>query len=68
MQVMRMLARYMAYMMKSFALARENGLLPPDMEKPKKRTPTSFDNRFIFIDEQTRQKSCAFSEKSTEIV
>ena len=35
---MRMLARYMAYMMKSFALARENGLLPPDMEKPKKRT------------------------------
>ena len=24
--------------MKSFALARENGLLPPDMEKPKKRT------------------------------
>lgn len=38
MQIMRMLARYMAYMMKSFALARENGLLPPDMEKPKKRT------------------------------
>ena len=38
MQIMRMLARYMVYMMKSFALARENGLLPPDMEKPKKRT------------------------------
>ena len=38
MQTMRTLARYMAYMMKSFAFARENGLLPPAMEEPKKRT------------------------------
>lgn len=28
----------MAYMIRAFALARENGLLPPDMEKPKMRT------------------------------
>ena len=38
MQIMRMLGRNMAYMIRAFALARENGLLPPDMEKPKKRT------------------------------
>ena len=38
MQTMRMLARYMAYMMKSFALARENGLLPPEMENSRMRT------------------------------
>ena len=37
-QLMRMLGRYMAYMIRAFALARENGLLPPEMEKPKKRT------------------------------
>ena len=30
---MRNLARNMAYMMKSAALARENGLTAPDMEK-----------------------------------
>ena len=38
MQIMRMLGRNMAYMIRAFALARENGLLPPDMEKPKMRT------------------------------
>ena len=32
-QTMRNLARNMAYMMKSAALARENGLTAPDMEK-----------------------------------
>ena len=37
-QIMRMLGRNMAYMIRAFALARENGLLPPEMEKPKKRT------------------------------
>lgn len=38
MQNMRMIARNMAYMIKAFALARENGLLPPEQEQPKKRT------------------------------
>lgn len=37
-QIMRTLARSMAYMMKSFALAREHGILPPEPETPKKRT------------------------------
>ena len=37
-QIMRMLGRNMAYMIRAFTLARENGLLPPEMEKPKKRT------------------------------
>ena len=37
-QIMRMLGRNMAYMIRAFALARENGLLPPEMEKTKKRT------------------------------
>lgn len=37
-QIMRMLGRNMAYMIRAFALARENRLLPPEMEKPKKRT------------------------------
>lgn len=38
MQTMRMLGRYMAYMMKSFALAESAGILPPDQEQPKLRT------------------------------
>lgn len=38
MQTMRMLGRYMAYMIKSFALAREAGVLPPEPETPRKRT------------------------------
>lgn len=38
MQIMRMLGRNMSYMIRAFALARENGLLPPDMENPKMRT------------------------------
>lgn len=37
-QIMRTLARSMAYMMKSFALAREHGILPPEPETPRKRT------------------------------
>ena len=37
-QVMRNLGRNMAYMVKAFALARENGLLPPEPEAPRKRT------------------------------
>ena len=37
-QVMRNLGRNMAYMVKAFALARENGLLPPEPETPRKRT------------------------------
>ena len=37
-QIMRTLGRYMAYMIKSFALARENGLLPPPQEEPRRRT------------------------------
>lgn len=37
-QIMRQLARNLAWMMKSFALAREHGILPPAPEKDKKRT------------------------------
>lgn len=37
-QTMRMLGRWMAYMMRSFALAKENGLLPPEPEKERKFT------------------------------
>lgn len=37
-QIMRMLARNMAWMLKSFALAREHGLLPPEREKIRKTT------------------------------
>lgn len=37
-QVMRNLGRNMAYMVKAFALARENGLLPPEPETPRMRT------------------------------
>lgn len=37
-QVMRNLGRNMAYMVKAFALARENSLLPPEPETPRKRT------------------------------
>ncbi|MBR4039455.1 MAG: flavodoxin family protein [Clostridia bacterium] len=37
-QVMRQLARNLAWMMKSFALAREHGILPPAPEKEKRRT------------------------------
>ena len=37
-QIMRTLGRYMAYMIKSFALAREHGILPPAPEKERKRT------------------------------
>lgn len=37
-QIMRMLGRYMAYMIKSFALAQKNGLFPPQQEEPKLRT------------------------------
>lgn len=36
MQIMRMLALYMAYMMKSFALARENGLFAAQYGKSRK--------------------------------
>lgn len=38
MQTMRLLGRNMAYMIKSFALAREHGILPPEPETPRKRT------------------------------
>ena len=38
MQIMRMLGRYMAYMIKCFELARQDGLLPPAQELPKART------------------------------
>lgn len=38
MQVMRQLGRSMAYMIKSFALAKEHGVLPPELESEKKRT------------------------------
>lgn len=38
MQIMRMLGRYMAYMMKSFDMAKGAGLLPPEQELPKLRT------------------------------
>ena len=37
-QIMRNLGRYMAFMLKAFALARENGLTPPEPETPRKRT------------------------------
>lgn len=37
-QIMRTLGRYMAYMVKSFALAREHGLLPPEPEAERKTT------------------------------
>ena len=37
-QIMRQLARNMAFMVKSFALAREHGILPPAQERSKKRT------------------------------
>ena len=37
-QIMRTLGRYMAYMIKSFALAREQGLLPPEPEAERKLT------------------------------
>ncbi|MBQ7785706.1 MAG: flavodoxin family protein [Clostridia bacterium] len=37
-QIMRMLARNMAWMIKSFALAREQGILPPAREKERKVT------------------------------
>ena len=38
MQIMRTLGRYMAYMIKSFALAREHGILPPEPEAERKVT------------------------------
>ena len=37
-QIMRQLARNMAWMVKSFALAREHGILPPAPESERKRT------------------------------
>lgn len=37
-QIMRTLGRYMAYMIKSFALAREHGILPPAPEAERKVT------------------------------
>ena len=37
-QIMRTLARNLAWMMKSFAIAKEHGILPPAPEKDKKRT------------------------------
>lgn len=37
-QIMRQLARNLAWMVKSFALAREHGILPPPGEPEKKRT------------------------------
>lgn len=37
-QIMRMLGRNVAYMVKSFALAREAGILPPAPEAQRKRT------------------------------
>ena len=37
-QIMRHLARNLAWMIKSFALARENGILPPELEAERKRT------------------------------
>lgn len=37
-QIMRHLARNLAWMMKSFALARDHGLLPPALETDRKRT------------------------------
>lgn len=37
-QIMRTLGRNLAWMVRSFALAREHGILPPAAEKEKKRT------------------------------
>lgn len=37
-QIMRQLARNLAWMMKSFAIAREHGIEPPALEKDKRRT------------------------------
>jgi len=37
-QIMRALARQMAWMIKSFAVAREHGVLPPEAETPRMRT------------------------------
>lgn len=37
-QIMRTLGRYMAYMVKSFALAREHGITPPQPEAERKVT------------------------------
>ena len=37
-QIMRTLARNLAWMMKSFAIAKEHGIEPPTPEKEKKRT------------------------------
>jgi len=37
-QIMRMLGRNLAWMLKSFAIAKEHGILPPAPEKDKKRT------------------------------
>ena len=37
-QIMRHLARNLAWMVKSFAIAREHGVNPPALEKEKKRT------------------------------
>ena len=37
-QIMRTLGKNLAWMVKSFALAREHGILPPAAEKEKKRT------------------------------
>ncbi len=37
-QIMRHLARNLAWMMKSFAIAKEHGVNPPALEKDKKRT------------------------------
>ena len=37
-QIMRQLARNLAWMVKSFALAREHGILPPAPESERKRT------------------------------
>jgi len=37
-QIMRHLGRNLAWMMKSFAIAKEHGVLPPALEKDKKRT------------------------------
>ena len=34
-QIMRALARQMAWMIKSFAVAREHGILPPEREQPR---------------------------------
>ena len=37
-QIMRHLARNLAWMVKSFSIARERGVLPPELEKDRKRT------------------------------